>query len=276
MVTSSRRNQQWRIICDCQQHALEERKLWRRSVRVARRTAQRLGRRGAALLIGLPVVLGVMGLPTEAMNIPLPDITLPTLRIDFVTDLRAAATTTTNRLPLITQRVREDFLSPAHVQAFTLEIANEEFFRSEVKYGPIIYREAKRNNLPPELVAAVVEAESDFRPRLISEKNAQGLMQVLPSTGALMGAEDLFDPTENIAAGTKYLRYLFNRFGDERLALAAYNAGEGNVEKFGGVPPFPETLNYLRKVSSRRNDYRQRVRGSYLSEVRLRTAPRVD
>ena len=269
----TRRNDQWRIICDCQRHSLEERKLWRRSLRVARRTAQRVGRRGAALLIGLPVALGVIGIPTEAMNISLPvNITFPTLHMDLGTDIRAAASTTTNRLPLITQRLREEFLSPEHVQAFTLEIAKEEFFRSEVKYGPIIYREAKRNNLPPELVAAVVEAESDFRPRLISEKNAQGLMQMLPSTGALMGAEDLFDPTENIAAGTKYLRYLFNRFGDERLALAAYNAGEGNVEKFGGVPPFPETLNYLRKVSSRRNDYRQRVRGSYLSEVRLRTS----
>ena len=273
----TKRNEQWRIICDCQRHALEERKLWRRSVRMARRTAQRVGRRGAALLIGLPVALGVIGIPTEAMNISLPvDLTLPALHLDFGSEIRAAAATTANRLPIITRRVREEFLSPTHVQQFTLEIAKQEFFRSEVKFGSIIYREARRNDLPPELVAAVVEAESDFRPRLISEKNAQGLMQVLPSTGALMGAEDLFDPTENIAAGTKYLRYLFNRFGDERLALAAYNAGEGNVEKFGGVPPFPETLNYLRKVSSRRNEYRQRVRGSYLSEVRLRTAPAVD
>src|SRR5215212_6918187 len=108
----NRRNDQWRIICDCQRHAAQERKLWRRSMRAARRTAQRVGRRGAALLIGLPVALGVIGIPTEAMN-----ISLPTLRMDFVgTEVRAAAATTANRLPIITQRVREEFLSPAHVR----------------------------------------------------------------------------------------------------------------------------------------------------------------
>lgn len=245
---------------------MRERTLWRRSARLARRTAQRVGRRGAALLIGLPVALGVMGIPTEAMN-----ISLPYLHMELGPEFRAAAAATANRLPIITQRVREEFLSPIHVQAFTLEIAKEDFFRTQIKYGGIIYREAKRNRLSPELVAAVVEAESDFRPRLISEKNAQGLMQVLPSTGRLMGAEDLFDPTENIAAGTKYLRYLLDRFGDERMALAAYNAGEGNVEKFGGVPPFPETLNYLRKVNERSRTYRERVRGSYVAEARFRS-----
>ena len=145
----------------------------------------------------------------------------------------------------------------------------EQFFQTEVPYGPIIYREALKNDLPPELVAAVVEAESDFRPRLISGKNAQGLMQIIPETGHLLGVDDLFNPETNVAAGAKYLRYLFDRFGDQRVAIAAYNAGEGNIEKFGGVPPFPETRNYIRRVSSRAREYRNRVQESYLFGSRV-------
>lgn len=171
--------------------------------------------------------------------------------------------------PLIRQTILS---SETRTQDFTLDLAQEQFFRAHVPYGSIIYREAMRNNLPPALVAAVVESESDFRVRLVSNKNAQGLMQVIPSTGRLMGAADLFNPAQNIAAGTKYLRYLVNRFGDQRLALAAYNAGEGNVEKFGGVPPFPETINYLRRVNVTTNVYHQRIRGSYVASLRMRNS----
>jgi soluble lytic murein transglycosylase-like protein len=149
----------------------------------------------------------------------------------------------------------------------SLEVAKERFFETRVPYGPIIYREARRNNLPPELVAAIVESESDFRADLTSHKNAQGLMQILPSTGRLLGAENLFDPEVNIAAGTKYLRYLINRFDDPRIALAAYNAGEGNVAKFGGVPPFQETQNYLERVHRRTSRYRKRIETSYLASA---------
>jgi soluble lytic murein transglycosylase-like protein len=166
--------------------------------------------------------------------------------------------------------VRRNFLAARpEQQAFSLEISKEAFFRSHVPYGSIIYREARRNHLAPELVAAVVESESDFRPRLLSNKNAQGLMQIVPETGRLMGAENLFNPEENIAAGTKYLRYLFDRFGDEKIVLAAYNAGEGNIERFGGVPPFQETLNYLQRVAQRRRDYTQRVHGNFVAVSQL-------
>ena len=94
-------------------------------------------------------------------------------------------------------------------------------------------------------------------------------MQIVPETGRLMGAENLFNPEQNIAAGTKYLRYLFDRFGDERMVLAAYNAGEGNIERFGGVPPFTETLQYLQRVTQRRKEYSARVQHRAL----LPTAP---
>ena len=97
-------------------------------------------------------------------------------------------------------------------------------------------------------------------------------MQIVPETSRLLGCDNPFNPSENIAAGTKYLRYLMDRFGDQRTALAAYNAGEGNVERFRGVPPFQETQNYLQRVSYGTRAYRQRVRNRYVASVRMQTA----
>jgi soluble lytic murein transglycosylase-like protein len=247
------------LICDCQHHARHQRALWRRGARAVNSAARRLGRSGVALLVGVPLTLGAIGIPTEAMN------------LSMIAVEPSSLVQTPSKLPIFTTHVvRDRFLQTQTPQVFTLDIVKEEFFRSQVPYGSIIYREAVRNHLPPELVAAVVESESDFRVHLVSEKNAQGLMQIIPSTGRLMGAEDLFNPSQNIAAGTRYLRYLFDRFGDQRIVLAAYNAGEGNVEKFGGVPPFPETVNYLQKVSTRVHLYRLRVRGNYQASMRMR------
>ena len=228
--------------------------------------------RGIALIVAVPLAFGTAQFPTEAMDTSF--ITNPKESLASLMQTREVARETrkASEFPIFTTaQVREQLLDPpARSRHFTLEVAKEQFFRTQVPFGSIIYREAIRHNIPPELVAAIVEAESDFRVRLVSHKNAQGLMQVIPSTGRLMGADDLFNPAENIAAGTKYLRYLFNRFdGDQRLVLAAYNAGEGNVEKFGGVPPFPETINYLRRVNARVNSYRQRVRGSYVASLRM-------
>jgi soluble lytic murein transglycosylase-like protein len=245
------------IICECQRHARRERTLWRRSVRGARATANLLRRGGVALLICVPLTFGAINAPSEAMD-------AVSVRIAHLA---------LNRFPIFTtERVREDFLAPRETQAprtLTIAVMREQFFRTEVPYGPIIYREALKNDLPPELVAAVVEAESDFRPRLVSGKNAQGLMQIIPTTGRLLGTNDLFDPEANVAAGAKYLKYLLNRFDDPRVALAAYNAGEGNVEKFKGVPPFPETLNYIRRVNERSREYRDRIRVTVLLSARL-------
>ena len=224
---------------------MRERTLWRRSVRAAYATVRQIRRGGVALPLGVPLAFGAINIPSEAMN-----IFSSSSRFDFFT----------------TEVVKRDFLAPRKIQTprtLTLEVMREQFFQTEVPYGPIIYREALKNDLPPELVAAVVEAESDFRPRLISGKNAQGLMQIIPETGRLLGCEHPFD------AGAKYLRYLFDRFGDQRVAIAAYNAGEGNIEKFGGVPPFPETRNYIRRVSSRAREYRNRVQESYLFGSRV-------
>src|SRR3954452_19136844 len=251
----------FRIICDCQIHARRERTLWRRSLRMAQRAGRAVSGRGIALMVGVPLAFGAIGsIPTDAVNMSIPMLTLKR-QVQAVSDL-----------PIFTtRRLRATFgTSAMPPQRFTFDVMKEQFFNTQVPYGSIIYREARRNNLAPELVAAVVEAESDFRPRLVSEKNAQGLMQIVPETGRLMGTSDLFNPEKNVAAGTKYLHYLMNRFGDQRIALAAYNAGEGNVERFGGCPPFPETLNYLQRVSRRTDEYRQKVNGTFVATVRLR------
>jgi len=252
----------FRVICDCQVHARRERTLWRRSVRAA----VQVRKRGIALLVGVPIALGALQFPSEAMNLVVGNSSLrerPALT-SHARDNGFAIFTTPS--------IRAQFLDPSLGQRVTIDKVKEQFFTTHVPYGTIIYREAVRNGLPPELVAAVIEAESDFRPRLVSNKNALGLMQIVPETGRLMGAEDLFNPTENIAAGTKYLRYLLDRFPDQRVALAAYNAGEGNVEKFGCIPPFQETINYLRRVSARSAQYRQHVRGTYLASVRIQNS----
>jgi soluble lytic murein transglycosylase-like protein len=101
------------------------------------------------------------------------------------------------------------------------------------------------------LVAAVVQTESGFAPGAVSPKGAQGLMQLMPATARELGVADPFDPDDNIEAGTRYLQAQLARFQDVELALAAYNAGPGNVMKYGGIPPFAETQDFVRRVMAR-------------------------
>ncbi len=107
---------------------------------------------------------------------------------------------------------------------------------------------AARYNLDTEFILRVIEAESGGDPRAVSPKGAMGLMQLMPDTARALGVNDPFDPVQNIEGGVRYLKHLMERFGDPRLALAAYNAGPGNVQRYGGVPPFPETQRYLEKI----------------------------
>jgi hypothetical protein len=149
--------------------------------------------------------------------------------------------------------------APAKLTIVTEQV-RKDFFHKEVPFGSIIYKEAKKNNIRPELVAAVVEAESRFKPTARSGAGAVGLMQLVPRTGKWMGAKDLTNPQQNVAAGAKYLKYLSERFdGNETKIIAAYNAGEGNVKRFGGVPPFKETRKYVAKVRNYEQEYKNRV-----------------
>ncbi len=124
-----------------------------------------------------------------------------------------------------------------------------------------ISRLAARHGLDPLLVRAVVEAESSYDPRALSPKGAKGLMQLIPPTAESLGVLDPFDMEENIDAGVRYLKHMLKRYrGSLRLALAAYNAGPEAVKKYGGVPPFPETRSYVRRVLSRYRQLKERER----------------
>jgi soluble lytic murein transglycosylase-like protein len=114
---------------------------------------------------------------------------------------------------------------------------------------------AKRNGLDPLLVYSVMHQESSFKSRAISPKGARGLMQLMPGTAARFGVTNIFDPQQNIEGGSRYMKFLLDRFdGDLSLALAGYNAGEGAVEKYGWrIPPYAETQEYVRRISQRYN-----------------------
>lgn len=114
----------------------------------------------------------------------------------------------------------------------------------------LITRHAGQNGLDPNLVRAVIQQESSGNPRAVSSAGARGLMQLMPETAAMYGVRDSFDPEQNIAAGTRHLAGLLREFnGDTSLALAAYNAGSGAVRKYGGVPPYAETQQYVRRIT---------------------------
>ena len=111
---------------------------------------------------------------------------------------------------------------------------------------------APRYQLDPNLVLAVVEAESGFNPKALSPKNAQGLMQLIPATAQRFGVADVWDPEQNLRGGMAYLRWLLDYFeGDVKLALAGYNAGEKAVDRHGGVPPYQETQAYVKRIMRR-------------------------
>jgi len=119
-------------------------------------------------------------------------------------------------------------------------------------FGNLIHAAAEKHGVDEGLIRQVIAAESNFNPRAVSRKRAQGLMQLLPTTAALYSVGNIFDPAQNIDAGTHYLKDLLARYrGDLRLALAAYNAGPDMVERYGGVPPFPETQRYVRVITGR-------------------------
>jgi soluble lytic murein transglycosylase-like protein len=137
---------------------------------------------------------------------------------------------------------------------------------SEIPYLVLVIKNAKEQNFDVEFVLSIIKKESNFNPKVKSDRGAMGLMQILPDTARWLGLKNtsrLYDPDTNIKYGIKYLRYLFNRFnnsipnelGKDDIdknevikVIAAYNAGPGSVEKYGGIPPFRETVNYVKKV----------------------------
>jgi hypothetical protein len=155
------------------------------------------------------------------------------------------------------ERVVDDLLAggeaPRIISAFPFDLR----FRDQqpvpdTPYGEMIWETARRHRVNPDLVAAMIEVESDFNAKAVSSKGARGLLQLMPGTAERFGiaAEQLYDPGPNLEAGVRYLAFLIQRFpGDLARILAAYNAGEAQVERYDGVPPFRETRDFIKKVS---------------------------
>ena len=123
--------------------------------------------------------------------------------------------------------------------------------QAEQHLDGIVQAAAQQTGVPVSVIRAVIQQESAHNPGAVSHKGAQGLMQLMPGTAARFGVYNVFDPAENIRGGTTYLAWLYNRYQSWPLALAGYNAGEGAVDKYAGIPPYRETQNYVSKIMAR-------------------------
>ena len=134
--------------------------------------------------------------------------------------------------------------------------ANFACVRQLKKYNRVLYQNlikaaSQKYALSPQVLEAVIDAESGYNPKALSCKGAQGLMQLMPQTAWQLGVSNPYDPEQNIDAGARYLKLMLDKFGALELALAAYNAGPGAVERYGGIPPYQETKEYVKKICSR-------------------------
>jgi soluble lytic murein transglycosylase-like protein len=148
---------------------------------------------------------------------------------------------------LIDKIVPDEVPYPEPEPAVDAEPAEDRSSVAEAPYGELIASISEAHGVDPNLVRALIQVESNYRPRARSPKGAKGLMQLMPSTAREYKVRDPYDPKANIAAGVQHLKTLIETYGVE-LALAAYNAGEGAVKKFNGIPPYRETRNYVSKI----------------------------
>lgn len=129
--------------------------------------------------------------------------------------------------------------------------------RTNKDLNAIVEKAARAHDVDPLLVHSMIKVESNYNVHAVSNKGAEGLMQLIPSTARMLGVSNNFDPQQNIEAGVKYLKYLQDLYKDDRLALAAYNAGPGAVDKYKWIPPYAETENYVYQVGKRYGEARR-------------------
>lgn len=157
------------------------------------------------------------------------------------------------------QKVKVTYYADTNVHTYTNWGATEAAVpasgsKNKSAYDSLIVASALRHGVDPALMKAMMHTESGFNPNARSPVGAQGLMQLMPATARRFGVANAWNPAENIEGAAKYLKFLQNRFGNIQHVIASYNAGEGNVAKYGGVPPFRETQDYVQRVLSRYNN----------------------
>ena len=153
----------------------------------------------------------------------------------------------TNATPILLSQVMVPAVKAERVETIPADIP----VSGDCDLDWIIFHAGEKAGIDPRFIHAVIRQESRYDPNAVSSAGAQGLMQMMPATARRFGLKDPFDAAANVEAGTKYLKWLLERFdGDVSLALAGYNAGEGAVDKYNGVPPFGETQNYVKQIVS--------------------------
>ncbi len=173
-----------------------------------------------------------------------------------------------------TQVAQEEQVQNATAKYSTLTPENSTRMQRKLEtYKPYIKAAATRYDLPEELIAGVIWQESRANPRAVSHCGAMGLMQLMPGTAKQLGVQNAFHPGQNIDGGAKYLRQMLDKFGKVEHAVAAYNAGPGNVSKYGGIPPFRETQGYVPKVLGGAQSFK--LAGGFQDENETPTAVRV-
>jgi membrane-bound lytic murein transglycosylase MltF len=175
--------------------------------------------------------------------------------------------------------VRSVVISPVTVSAKTVEPAKAAKSEPvvELPITEMVEQTAKKYGVDPLLVHAVIQVESSYNPFAVSPKGAQGLMQLMPGTAQRFGVRNAFRMSENLDGGVQYLRYLQDMFKDDRLAIAAYNAGEAAVVKYNwNIPPYPETQNYVYQVGKRLGQARQWQKKQQAQEIAKQEMPTVE
>lgn len=158
-----------------------------------------------------------------------------------------------------TQTVKITYYADTNVHSYSNWGSNEYAVpasgsKNRNAYDALIVASALRHGVDPALMKAMMHTESGFNPNARSPVGAQGLMQLMPATAKRFGVANAWDPAQNIEGAAKYIKYLTGRFSNLQHAIAGYNAGEGNVSKYGGIPPFRETRDYVQRVMSRYNN----------------------